>query len=133
MKTHNNKISKIIKIAQKESLRSPHDKFQLGAVLFHQNKIISKAFNNPHKSHPYILSHKEEWRRGIHAEMSAIFKVQHKNNLQGTTMMIFRQCKNGDLANARPCELCLQLIKSFGIKTIVYTTKNGIIKEKINY
>lgn len=55
MKTHNNKISKIIKIAQKESLRSPHDKFQLGAVLFHQNKIISKAFNNPHKSHPYIF------------------------------------------------------------------------------
>lgn len=122
---------KAMKKAHEQSLKSSHPKYQLGAVIVSQGKIYAMGMNHQEKTHPYIFFNGEHFNRGIHAEISAIFKVKNKENLKGATMFVYRQTKNGDMANARPCKMCYELIKKHGIKRIVYTTPFGIIVEKV--
>lgn len=125
-------ISSGIKKAYEASLEADHPKYQLGAAIMIQGKkIISSGANLQSKTHPYVFHHGEHFSRGIHAEMAAIFRVKNKETLKGATIIVYRQTKNGDFANARPCPMCLELIRQYGFKKMIYTTDKGIIEEKI--
>ena len=46
-------------------------------------------------------------------------------------IIVVRQNKSGDLANSKPCKMCLDFIRHSGIKTVYYSDSNGnIIKNK---
>ena len=38
--------------------------------------------------------------------------------------------KTGNFAESKPCNHCLKMIKKYGIKKIVYSTDQGLVKQK---
>jgi deoxycytidylate deaminase len=118
--------------AYEASLHADHPTFRLGCVIMIKgNRIIAEGANDKYRSHPYVQKHGQWFNHGIHAELAAIFRVKNRENLRGATVYIFRQTKNGDFANARPCPMCYELIKNSGVKRIIYTVENGIAEEKV--
>lgn len=75
-----------------------------------------------------------------HAEIDAISKVKDKKRLRKATLYSIRfstdQNGNEILSNAMPCSSCKNVAMQYGIKTIVYSDKDGeLIKsstEEIN-
>jgi deoxycytidylate deaminase len=120
-----------LKKAYEASLQADHPHYHLGCAIMFQGKQISIGANDKTRSHPYVHYHGEHFNHGIHAEMAAIFRVKKKDSLKGATIYIYRQTKNGTFANARPCSMCFELIRSLGIKKMVYTVENGIKEEKV--
>ena len=121
-----------MKKAYEASLDADHPKYQLGcSIMIHGKKLIASGANVQTKTHPYIHYNGEFFNRGIHAELSAIFRVKNREILKGATIFIYRQTKTGEFANARPCPMCYELIKKYGFKKMIYTTDTGIVEEKI--
>jgi tRNA(Arg) A34 adenosine deaminase TadA len=118
-----------IKTAREMSFLSSHPEHKLGAVIVKGGKIISKSFNQSNKSHTYVKRNGEHYNQNLHAELSCIFKVKNKELLRGAIIFVYRERKNGDLANSRPCPMCYELIQYYGIKRIIYTTCDGIFLE----
>ena len=61
-------------------------------------------------------------------------KLLKKNKLQdliGSTIYVSRILKSGKSGLAKPCMECMCLIKSVGIKKIVYTTDSGVESLKV--
>lgn len=54
------------------------------------------------------------------------------NGMQRATAYIARIDKSGSLKMARPCDSCMQALRSAGIKKIVYSTDEGnIVSEQL--
>lgn len=90
-------------------------------------RIVSSGFNriNVHNSRRgyrrYICS--------VHAEMAAI---RPNSFYDGCSLYVARIGRAGNYLLSKPCEHCLNLIKSVGIRKIFYTDSNGsIICEKV--
>ena len=106
-------IPSVFRLAKNVSKYSDH-RFKIGAVLMKHGKVISVGYNQT-KSHP------EAWHTGLHAEIKAI-KTSGKIEMSNSTMVVYREHKNGTPATAKPCKHCAKAMKDFGIKTIWYTT-----------
>ena len=89
------------------------------------NKLISTGCNSYHKSHPLQAYFAKKVGRPeqiyLHAEIQAILNAKEK---QIYSICIARGW-NHNTKNARPCPICMEAIKAFGIKKITYTTDNG--------
>lgn len=114
---------KFFEIAKKLSKKSTYV-HQLGAVITKKNKIVGMGFNNPYKTHPQSNND----FKNIHAELDAILDVENKKDLQGSVLYVYREHKNGQPANSKPCKYCKMLIKKAGIKKVYYTN-NGTYEE----
>lgn len=113
---------KFFEIAKKLSYKSEYH-HQIGAVLIKKNKIVGTGFNKPYKTHP-LSNHPF---RTIHAELDAILDAD-KEDIEGSTIYVYRQHRNGSLATAKPCEHCQELLKRYNIKKVCYTD-SGVYKE----
>lgn len=118
-----------LKKAKKIAQKADHDSFQIGAMIMQKNMPLSVGFNMQKKTHPKMKQYHEH--KTVHAELAAILKVRHKHNLKGATMVVFRQTKDGKLANSRPCDCCQQILKEYGFKKIIYTINDGWREEKL--
>jgi len=109
---------KYFDLAKKLSFKSDH-RCKLGCVIIKKSKILGVGFNklktSPRSTHPYQM---------IHAELDAILNVSDTNDLVNSELYIYRQTKDGILANSFPCVYCQYLLKNFKIKTVYYTTPN---------
>lgn len=112
---------------------------QLGCVIVNKHKIISSGYNSSTKCHR-IQAELDSKLFGdtclgkVHSEVSALIPlIKTRVDLTRATIYVYREHKDGTLAMARPCTRCMSLIKQFGIKTIVYTTDDGIATEKLIY
>ena len=103
---------------------SDHSQHRHGAVLVKKNRIISKGFNKV-KTHTCST----HCYKNIHAELDAILKAR-RQDVNGCTLYLYRQDKNGIKSNSRPCSWCLILLKQYGIKKVYYTFE-GSYKEEI--
>jgi deoxycytidylate deaminase len=88
----------------------------MGCVIFRGNKVISVGFNKM-KSHPEFAT--EDRFYSLHAEMDAIIKA--KQDLSGCIMYVYREYKDGGVALAKPCILCMPSIIESGIKKVFFT------------
>ena len=120
-----NLVEKIKTIAS----RAQHSQFRIGAMILVKGIPISFGSNHQTKTHPLMKQYDEH--KTIHAELSAILKVKDKTILNGATMVVYREHKNGELANSKPCHACSAILKDFGFKTIIYTNNNKWNIEKI--
>jgi dCMP deaminase len=111
---------KYILLARKISKQSTH-KFQIGAVLVKKNKILSIGYNQADKTHPKS----PHPFKTIHAELDCILQISEEDVIN-TSIYIYREHANGELANAKPCIYCHGLLKNLGIKKVYYTDKNSI-------
>ena len=114
---------KYFNLAKKLSKLSDHPVHKHGACLVIGNTVKGLGFNkmktSPKSNHPY---------KSLHAEAVAILNAG-KQDLNKATLYIYREIKDGSLANSRPCKYCEQLIKKSRIKEINYTIDNGYKKE----
>lgn len=91
-------------------------KIRVGAVLVRHGKPISVGFNRT-KTHRKSADH----ALTIHAEHSALIAANGAN-LQGATVFVYREDKQGKPRLARPCKNCMRLLREKGCKTMIYTT-----------
>jgi len=95
-------------------------RYRLGAVLIKSGKIIGAGRN--HKKYSHMA--KDHWSQTIHAEVDAILKSD--KSPRGSTLFLSRILKNGSTALSKPCEACIRVMKEERIKSVYYTTAEGI-------
>lgn len=116
---------KFLEMAKKISLNSDHHRHQLGAIIVRGSNVIGTGYN--------VLNRKSTKAphkfMSIHAEYMAF--LNSNRDIEGATIYIFRQLKDGTPSMARPCESCYNFLISKGIKNIVYTCEGSFKKEKM--
>lgn len=105
-------------------IRNHRTLIRLGAVVLKKNRLIGKGFNQ-RKTHPYLKKLFGE-KCCLHAEYSALLNT---NKTQGDTIVVVRILPNGVLSCSKPCECCIELIKEFNIRKVVYIDWDGLPKE----
>lgn len=116
---------KFFHLCKKLSQHSDHHQHKLGAVIVKKNKILGIGFNKvkTHTKSPHKFNM-------LHAEISAILNTDPKD-LEGSSIYVYRERKDGKLGNARPCIYCYQLIYKYKIKKIYYSSEDGFMKEYV--
>ena len=108
--------------------KSQH-KYKVGAAIVKGRKIVSLGHNS-HKTSPYIKHNISDTTLvdRLHAEMSCICKSQ--NDISGSKIYVGRLSPSG-FKNARPCKLCMSMIREAGIKEVYYSTNDGWKRELV--
>lgn len=91
-----------------------------------KGNVLSVGTNNYKKTHPLMqhfgkiagLPEKEY----LHAEIQALLRVKDKAVYKLT---VERYDSDGNPALAKPCPVCQEAIKAFGVKIVEYTDHNG--------
>lgn len=124
-------------LAKRASTFSDSSPYKVGCVVACKNKILSVGYNTS-KTHP--LQREFNIKRGVnpqypsrlHAEINALSKINDMDlDWEKVSVYIYREHKNGVPACARPCNACMQMIKSLGIKNIFYTQDGSYCHEEI--
>jgi deoxycytidylate deaminase len=88
----------------------------MGAVIIKGNRVLATGYNQIR--HLKRGSKYTEYDCSLHAERDACSKLD-KTELKGTTIVVFRKTKDGNPAEAMPCDQCMWMIKELGIKRII--------------
>jgi deoxycytidylate deaminase len=131
----NAKDEKYMKVARAVSNTSNYGRVKIGSAIVKKNRVIAVGCNEK-KTHPiqkkydnYLDYNSDKLKHCLHAEIATI--ISAKEDLQGSTIYIYRKDRSGNLNMCRPCNACLALIKRVGIKRMVYTIPNGYAEEFI--
>ena len=132
-----------LQIADAVSIKSKCLKKHYGAIIVKNNEIISTGFNGPARGEDHcakctkVGSDKDmiEYSScpAIHAEMNCIISASRQEML-GSTLYLSGRDVSGTIDEiglpiaARPCEICLRLIKNAGIEKVI--NKNGVIYQR---
>lgn len=116
---------RFFQIAKRLSYKSDYAAHRLGCVIVNGTTIKGLGFNK-NRTHP---KSNNQWKT-THAELSAILNAGTEN-LYGCEAYIYRETKNGNIAMARPCSFCTQLLRSVGINKIHYSDYNGYKTEEL--
>lgn len=128
---HGIKLPAEFRFAIEASKKSDHQQHKLGAAVYHNGKFIAAGFNQ-HKTHPLMRQFEYQGLRTLHAEVHALTKAKAKKfEIGGATVFVFRQNKAGELANAKPCAICMSILQSFDVKEVFFTEPGGWEKLKI--
>lgn len=95
--------------------------FRLGAVLAKGPIGIISRFNS-YKTHPELI--KFTAYPYLHAEQ-AVLLFHGLDNCKGLSLFTLRITRQNEIALAKPCSVCLKLIKLARIKDVYYTTRTG--------
>jgi deoxycytidylate deaminase len=115
------------RIAEKEAKKSKHKQHKLGAVIVKGGNIVATGYNE-------IRPSKTTRTPTLHAEAAAIKKLLDRRDfksLAGSTMYVTRFTRGGSIGLARPCDSCMALVLSVGIRTVIYSTVDGFRELKL--
>jgi len=115
-----NVITTGFRLAKAASRWSTHEQHKIGAVIMNKRRLIGIGANLI-KTHP-IYANGDRWF-SIHAEMKALISADAPVN--GCDIYVYRVTANNELAMARPCDKCLEVLSEVGIKRVYYTTERG--------
>lgn len=100
-----------------------------GAVIVKGGRVLGTGYNR-NRNHPTVVSPEHiKTKCSIHAEESAIKDANY--DVRGAVIYVARLSKSGEDRDSKPCPRCFDLIKSHGIKRIIYTTNSGRVN--VNY
>ena len=132
-----------LQIADAVSLKSKCLKKHYGAIIVKNNEIISTGFNGPARGEDHctkctkVGSDKDmiEYSScpAIHAEMNCIISASRQEML-GSVLYLSGRDVSGAIEEiglpieARPCEICIRLIKNAGIDKVI--NKSGVIYQR---
>ena len=103
----------MFRLAKNVSKLSKH-KTPMGAVIVKNGNVISVGENQ-------LKSHPEAWNNtGLHCEIRAV-KCSGKYDLEGSTIVVYRENKKGEIALAKPCPDCQKFLKEKGFKWMYYS------------
>ena len=101
------------------------------SFLYRGQRLLSVGLNS-HKTHPMSLQYGYRSRRaspggwtvGTHSELNAVLRLGD-GECRGLTLVNTRVNRRGRLDYSRPCEGCLDLIRSLSIREVYHTAKDG--------
>lgn len=87
-----------------------------------RGKLLSTAFNSYKRTHPVQKYFAQrvglEYKEYLHAEIAAILKAKDKKIYR---ISVERYGKDGQPLLAKPCPICQEAIKAYGIQVVEYT------------
>lgn len=90
---------------------------QLCALVVDKNRVLSVGYNS-HKTHPISVGTPLQQ---LHAEMHALLQCSPED-LRGIDVVVARGRNSGKPGLAKPCTVCQNILRRFGIKRVFYTT-----------
>lgn len=129
------KHRKYFEVARAVSKLSDFKRIHIGCVIVDGKHIIATG-QNTNKTHPM----QKEYNRyrfdgdcrgngSLHAEMMAMLSLPKGIDTRKIVLYTYREDRFGNTHNSRPCKACMRKIKELGIKTICYTTDEGMAEE----
>ena len=126
-------------IALAVSKKSTCLKKQYGAVIVKDDEVIATGYNDTCRKEPHCSTCTKKTGKGdvdeyyscpaVHAEQNAIISASRKEMLGADLYLAGYDVSTGEEnMEARPCEICLRLIKNAGIDRVINRT--GIIYER---
>lgn len=120
----------IVKKAMEELELSDHYLYKVAAVIFKGSRIFGSGHNS-FRSSNIPLKYKK-WPHTLHAEQAAIYSINDWSEIKGSSILVIRANKSGNLSKGYPCKHCLNTIKYVGIKNIYYSNRQGeIVRERV--
>ena len=128
-----------IGIALAVSKKSTCLKKQYGAVIVKDDEVIATGYNDTCRKEPHCTTCTKVSGDGdmkeyatcpaVHAEMNAIISAS-RNEMLGADLYLagYEKATGKENQEARPCEICLRLIKNAGIYRVINHT--GTIYER---
>ena len=104
----------MINLLKKLSKKSDHKSYKHATLIMKGGALLSVGYN-----------HGE-----LHSEVVAIKKLWPNKRL-GTTVINIRTKKDGSIGNSYPCQDCLHLLKTAGVKKLIVYTSIGYIQERL--
>ena len=109
--------------ATKSNARNTH-----GAVVVKGGRVLGIGWNKV-RNHPTIVSPEHiKSDCSYHAEQVAV-REAGEDNVRGAILYVARVNKQGQDRDSKPCPRCSAMIRSLGIKRVVFTMEAG----EINY
>ena len=110
----------------------------IGAVAVYKGSIVAEAWNT-NKTSPLQQKYNQyrfnpiNFPAKTHCETMLIQRLRWKfgDNIQWdkVDIYLYREYKDGSLANSRCCESCYHMLLDLGVKRIFYTSTRGFIEE----
>lgn len=89
---------------------------QLCALVVRKNKVLAVGYNS-HKTHPISMGTP---LNQLHAEMHAVLQCSPED-LEGLDVVVARGRPSGKPGMAKPCAVCENILRRFGIRRVFYT------------
>lgn len=111
--------------ARSMALKSVAYQFRVGAVIANGSHILGMGRNKPN-------NHKARFPgyRSVHAELDAILKS--RGDLKGSTVYVVVINSCGNEVVSKPCDLCMEMLRSHGVSTVVYSRRGIMCQERID-
>lgn len=91
---------------------------KLGAVLHRGRRKLAFGANSYSKTHAL---QNNSLRPFLHAEISAVVKRRHYDDISKCELTVYRETAGGKPAMAKPCKQCQSILTAFGIKKVYYS------------
>ena len=115
-------LKKAIELAESSTSR-----YRVGAVIFKGSRILGVG-NNELRFCSRIPAQYKNYNQSLHAEQAAILDTP-RNSLKGSSILVVRITKRGELKMAKPCKMCSTFIDYVEIKNIFYSNWEGEISK----
>jgi len=99
--------------------------YQLCSLIVKRNRVLAVGYNSRKTSPMMQNSHMQMW----HAESHAVSRCP-QNELDGAEIIVARVRSSGKPGLARPCKICEDILRRYGIRRVFYTV-NGNDSEQI--
>lgn len=118
-------MHKFLKLAIVESQKYPTNQtYSLCAVIVSGGRVLSIGLNSEAKG-GFVQSLATEHGKhyiNTHAEVDAILRARNKIDLGGCKIYVARmKPTTNEVAMARPCSICQNVLYRYGIKRAIYT------------
>lgn len=116
------RISKLIfkKYNEEKLINIEHKRYLICAMILHKNNHVI-GFNNYIKTHPLTKQIHPRYILTTHAEIDALNKWNENWRItNSTTLYTIGLTPHGNYCTSKPCKSCMETIKEFNIKRIVY-------------
>lgn len=110
------RLNQALRIAENSECRQRH-----GAVLTQGGRVLGIGVN-VNKNDP-VYSGEDQLAFSVHAEEAAI-RSWGGASLKGATIYVARLGRRGVPLNSKPCAKCQELLKTAGVRRVVYTVEN---------
>lgn len=99
-----------------------HLEYHLAAVLVKGGQVLSTGFNGSRPNSFTRTFAASDHVFSTHAECDAILRARRKIDLRGSKMYVGRISKKiCRIGLARPCDMCFEAARLYGIKRVYYT------------
>lgn len=113
----------ILKKSIEEAENSDHPIYKIGAVVFKGSRIFGSGHNS-YRSSSIPMKYKR-FSHTLHAEQAAIKNTTNWEDLRGSSIIVIRINKSGNISKSYPCEYCMRTILFVGIKKLYFFDRKG--------